>query len=148
MGWSEGSTVAMATAEADADIGAIALMAPVVDGFARTLQAQYRRMVCPNLLGYVSDGVLDADASAKARAGTDGVLAGIYLRMFQVFVPGQRINPLLDGNGDGRIAVAEEADTVIAGWFADGRKEDSGLRRRVGLWQASPSRCPPPANPS
>ena len=66
-------------------------------------------MVRPCLLRYATDGALDADALARARAETGGVLAGIHLRMFHGFVPDQRINPMLDSNGVGRIAVAGEA---------------------------------------
>jgi len=46
--------------------------------------------------------------------------------MFRGFRPGERINPLLDKNGDGRISFAE-ADPIIAEWYADGPNSGLGM---------------------
>lgn len=123
VGWSEGSTVAMAVA-ADPSVRAVVLMAPVVDTPARVVQAQYGRIGKPYLMRYATGGALNADAIARADAGPGGDLAHIFVRMFRGFRPGERVNPMLDRNADGRITFAE-ADPVIASWYADG--PDSGL---------------------
>ena len=124
VGWSEGTTVALAVATGDPSVRALVLMAPVVDAPARVAQLQYGRIGKPYLTRYAVDGALDADAIARADAGSGGVLAHIFVRMFRGFRPGERVNPLLDSNKDGRISFAE-ADPVIAAWYADG--PDSGL---------------------
>jgi dienelactone hydrolase len=124
VGWSEGTTVAMAVASAEPVVSAVVLMAPVVDSQARVAQAQYGRIGKPYLENYATNGSLDAEAIARADAGPGGVLAHIFVRMFRGFRPGERINPLLDTNKDGRISFSE-ADPIIASWYADG--PDSGL---------------------
>jgi pimeloyl-ACP methyl ester carboxylesterase len=124
VGWSEGTTTAMAVASNDSTVRTIVLIAPVVDTAAHVAQAQYGRIGRPYLMRFATDGALDADAIARADAGPGGDLAHIFVRMFRGFRPGKRVNPLLDRNGDGRIAFAE-ADPVIASWYADG--PDSGL---------------------
>lgn len=124
VGWSEGTTVAMAVAEAEPGVRALVLMAPVVASPAATAQAQYLRVGKPYLLRYASGAALDADAIARADAGPGGVMAHIFVRMFRGFRPGERVNPLLDTDKDGRIAFAE-ADPIIASWYAD--TPDGGL---------------------
>lgn len=73
---------------------------------------------------FATDGALDAAAIARADAGSGGDLAHIFVRMFRGFRPGEKVNPLLDKNSNGRISFAE-ADPIIASWYADG--PDSGL---------------------
>lgn len=124
VGWSEGTTVAMAVSATDPAVHAVALMAPVVDTPAHVAQVQYQRVGKPYLARFADADGLDADAIARADAGPGGVLAHIFVRMFRGFRPGERVNPLLDSNADGRITFAE-ADPVIASWYAD--RPDSGL---------------------
>ena len=124
VGWSEGTTVAMAVAAAEPKVRAIVLIAPVVATSASIAQAQYLRIGKPYLMQFATNDALDADAIARADAGPGGDLTQIFVRMFRGFRPGERVNPLLDRNGDGRIGF-DEADPVIAGWYADG--PDSGL---------------------
>lgn len=126
VGWSEGTTVAMAVAANEPSVRAVVLMAPVVDAPARVVQAQYGRVGKPYLQRFATDGALDADAIARADAGPGGDLAHIFVRMFRGFRPGERVNPLLDKNGDGRITFAE-ADPVIASWYADGPNSGLGM---------------------
>ncbi|QYE33281.1 alpha/beta hydrolase (plasmid) [Polymorphobacter sp. PAMC 29334] len=124
VGWSEGTTTAMAVAAEEPSVRAVALMAPVVEAPARVAQAQYGRIGKPYLMRFATDGALDADAIARAEAGPGGDLAHIFVRMFRGFGPGERVNPLLDTNHDGRITFTE-ADPIIASWYAD--TPDSGL---------------------
>ena len=124
VGWSEGTTTAMAIAATDRSIRALVLMAPVVESSARVTQAQYGRIGKPYLMRFATDGALDGDAIARADEGPGGDLAHIFVRMFRGFRPGERVNPLLDKNGDGRISFVE-ADPIITSWYADG--PDSGL---------------------
>ena len=124
IGWSEGTTVAMAVSAAETSVRAIVLMAPVVDASATVAQQQYPRIGRPYLMRYATDGALDARAIAKAQAGSGGILAQIFVRMFKGFRPDERVNPLLDVNHDGRISF-NEADPIIASWYAD--TPDSGL---------------------
>jgi dienelactone hydrolase len=124
VGWSEGTTIAVDVAARDRSIAAVVLMAPVVASSASIAQAQYVRIGRPYLMHFATDGALDGDAIARADAGPGGDLAHIFVRMFRGFRPGERVNPLLDKNGDGRIAFVE-ADPIIASWYADG--PDSGL---------------------
>jgi len=124
IGWSEGTTVAVDVAAHDRSVAAVVLMAPVVASSASIAQAQYGRIGRPYLMRFATGGALDGDAIARADAGPGGDLAHIFVRMFRGFRPGERVNPLLDKNGDGRIAFAE-ADPIIASWYADG--PDSGL---------------------
>ena len=146
VGWSEGTTVAMAVAASEPSVRAVVLMAPVVKSPAQVAQEQYSRIGRPYLAHYVKDGALDADAIAKAGAGPGGVLAHIFVAMFRGFRPGERVNSLLDKNKDGRITFAE-ADPIIASWYAD--TLDSGLgmsatgRALPGLVQAYGSNTPP-----
>lgn len=124
VGWSEGTTVAMAVSAAEPAVRALALMAPVVDTSAAVAQQQYGRIGRPYLMRFAKDGTLDADLIAKAESGPGGVLPQIFVRMFKGFRPGEKVNPLLDTNHDGRITFSE-ADPVIASWYAD--TPDSGL---------------------
>lgn len=124
VGWSEGSTVAMAVAAEAPLVRAIVLVAPVIDSMAASVQRQYQRIGRPYLQRYALAGSLDAEAIARADAGPGGVLAHVFVRMFRGFRPGERVNPLLDANRDGGISFAE-ADPVIAGWYAD--RPDGGL---------------------
>jgi uncharacterized protein len=124
VGWSEGTTIAMAVAAIEPSVRALVLMAPVVEPSARVAQAQYGRVGKPYLMRFATNDALDADAIARANAGAGGDLAQIFVRMFRGFRPGERVNPLLDKNSDGRIAFTE-ADPIIASWYADG--PDSGL---------------------
>lgn len=126
VGWSEGTTVAMAVAVNDPLVHALVLMAPVVDTPAHIAQAQYQRIGKPYLERFASAGTLDGDAIARADAGPGGDLAHIFVRMFRGFRPGERVNPLLDKNGDGRITFAE-ADPVIRSWYADGPNSGLGM---------------------
>ena len=119
-GWSEGTTVAAALAAARPEIRGVILQAPVIDSFAASLQQDFARVGAPYLQRYATGGSVDAAAIARAEAGPGGVLAQVYVHMFKGFAPGERINPLLDRNKDGRIDIAAEAMPVIAGWFADG----------------------------
>lgn len=146
VGWSEGTTVAMAVAAAEPGAKALVLVAPVVASPAATAQAQYLRVGKPYLARYATGGALDAHAIAAADAGPGGVLAHIFVRMFRGFRPGERVNPLLDTNKDGRIAFAE-ADPIIASWYAD--VPDGGLgisatgRALRGVADAYSSTTPP-----
>lgn len=124
VGWSEGTTTAIAVATTETSVRALVLLAPVVDTPAHVAQAQYGRIGKPYLMQFATDGALDADAVARADAGPGGDLAHIFVRMFKGFRAGERLNPLLDTNGDKRISFAE-ADPIIASWYADG--PDSGL---------------------
>lgn len=124
IGWSEGTTVAMALAHDQPPPRAIVLIAPVITSMAATVQAQYLRVGKPYLERYATAAGLDAAAVARADAGPGGVLAHVFVRMFRGFKPGEQLNPLLDRNQDGRITFAE-ADPIIAGWYADG--PDGGL---------------------
>ena len=124
VGWSQGTTVAMEVAATEPDIGAVVLMAPVTASPAANAQGQYARVGKPYLQQFSHDGALDAAAIAQADAGPAGLLAHIFVGMFRGFAPGERINPLLDTNKDGRISFAE-ADPIIASWYADG--PDGGL---------------------
>lgn len=146
VGWSEGTTVAMAVAAAEPDVRALVLMAPVIASPAATAQAQYRRVGRPYLMRYATDAALDADAIARADQGPGGVLAHVFVRMFRGFRPGERVNPLLDANGDGRIGFAE-ADPVIASWYADGPGGGLGIaatgRALKGVADAFTSATPP-----
>lgn len=126
IGWSEGTTVAMAVAAAEPGVTALVLMAPVVASPASVAQLQYRRVGRPYLARYASAGALDAAAIARADAGGAGVLARIFVRMFRGFRPGETLNPLLDANKDGRIAFAE-ADPIIASWYADSLESGLGM---------------------
>ena len=146
VGWSEGTTVALAVAAQEPAVRALVLMAPVVETSARVAQVQYGRIGKPYLARYATDGALDAAAVARADAGPGGVLSHIFVRMFRGFRPGELINPLLDTNKDGRISFAE-ADPIIASWYADG--PDSGLgisssaRALKGLAEAFGPATPP-----
>ena len=124
-GWSEGTTVAAAVAAVTPGVRGVILQAPVVDGFASVLQTQFPRVGMPYMLCYAASGALDAAAIARAKAGPGGLVAQIYVHMFEGFAPGERINPLLDRNHDGSIDVEAEAAPVIRAWFADG--PDGGL---------------------
>ncbi|WP_404366330.1 serine aminopeptidase domain-containing protein [Sphingomonas sp. MMS24-J45] len=126
VGWSEGTTVAMAVSASDPSVRALVLMAPVVDTPAHVAQAQYLRIGKPYLARFADSGGLDADAIARADAGPGGDLAHIFVRMFRGFRPGERVNPLLDRNADGRISF-EEADPIIASWYADGPNSGLGM---------------------
>lgn len=146
VGWSEGTTVAMAVASGEAAVRAIVLLAPVVEPSARVAQAQYGRIGKPYLIRYATNDALDADAIARADAGPGGELAHIFVRMFRGFRPGEKINPLLDTNKDGRISFTE-ADPILASWYAD--DADSGLgmsttaRALKGVAQAYLPTTPP-----
>lgn len=146
VGWSEGTTTAMAVATDESSVRALVLIAPVVDTAAHVAQSQYGRIGKPYLARFSKNGALDADAIARADAGPGGDLAHIFVRMFRGFRPGERINPLLDRNSDGLISFAE-ADPVIASWYADG--PDSGLgmsstaRALKGVSQAFGPTTPP-----
>lgn len=146
IGWSEGTTVAMAVAETDPGVKALVLMAPVIASPAVTSQVQYLRVGKPYLARYATGGVLDADAIARADAGPGGVLAHIFVRMFRGFRPGERVNPLLDTDKDGRIGFVE-ADPIIASWYAD--TPDGGLgiaatgRALMGVADAYSPSTPP-----
>jgi dienelactone hydrolase len=124
VGWSEGTTTAMAVAASEPSVHALVLLAPVVDSSAHVAQAQYGRIGKPYLMRFATDGALDADAIARADAGPGGDLAHIFVRMFKGFRPGERVNPLLDTNSDGRISFSE-ADPIIASWYVD--RPNSGL---------------------
>ncbi|MEG3126072.1 serine aminopeptidase domain-containing protein [Sphingomonas sp. GB1N7] len=126
VGWSEGTTVAMAVAATNPLVRALVLMAPVVDTPAQVAQAQYQRIGKPYLARYASSQGLDAKAIARADAGPGGDLAHIFVRMFRGFRPGERVNPLLDRNADGRITFAE-ADLIIRSWYADGPNSGLGM---------------------
>lgn len=126
IGWSEGTTVAMAVSATDPLVRALVLMAPVVDTSAHVAQAQYKRIGKPYLERFADAGGLDADAIARADAGPGGDLAHIFVRMFRGFRPGERVNPLLDRDADGRITFAE-ADPVIASWYDDGPNSGLGM---------------------
>lgn len=119
VGWSEGTTVALAIGNSEPGVRALVLLAPVVEPSARVAQRQYARIGKPYLMGYAAGGALDKAAIARADAGPGGVLAHIFVRMFRGFRPGEMINPLLDTNHDGKISFAE-ADPIIASWYADG----------------------------
>ena len=142
VGWSEGTTVAMAVSATAPSIRALVLMAPVVDSPAHVAQAQYQRIGKPYLAHFATAGGLDAAAIARADAGPGGDLAHIFVRMFRGFRPGERVNPLLDGNADGQITFAE-ADPVIASWYADGPNSGLGmsstLRALKGVEEAFPA---------
>lgn len=146
VGWSEGTTVAMVVAGAEPGVRAVVLMAPVIESPARVSQVQYGRVGKPYLARFATNGTLDAEAIARADAGPGGVLAHIFVRMFRGFRPGERINPLLDTNSDGRIGFAE-ADPIIASWYAD--TPDSGLgmsatgRALPGVAEAFKASTPP-----
>ena len=146
VGWSEGTTVAMAVAATEPSVHAIVLMAPAVDASAIIAQQQYPRIGRPYLSRYATDGALDAGAIARAESGPGGVLAQIFVRMFKGFRPTETVNPLLDTNGDGQISF-NEADAIIASWYAD--TPDSGLgmaasaRALPGVWAAFGPRTPP-----
>jgi pimeloyl-ACP methyl ester carboxylesterase len=118
VGWSEGTTVAMAVSAAEPSVRAMVLLAPAIDDSAAIAQQQYPRIGRPYLAGYANDGALDAGAIARAESGPGGVLAHIFVRMFKGFRPDEKVNPLLDANGDGKITF-EEADPIIASWYAD-----------------------------
>jgi uncharacterized protein len=124
VGWSEGTTVAMAVAKSEPSVRAIVLISPVVESSAQVAQAQYARIGKPYLMRFATNEALDADAIARADAGPGGDLAHIFVRMFRGFRPGERVNPLLDTNGDGLISFSE-ADPIIKSWYAD--NPDSGL---------------------
>jgi len=97
-------------------------------------------------LHFATNGVLDAAAIARADAGPGGDLAHIFVRMFRGFRPGERINPLLDTNRDGRISFAE-ADPIIASWYADGSNSGLGMsstaRSLKGVSDAYTPTAPP-----
>jgi pimeloyl-ACP methyl ester carboxylesterase len=114
----------MAVASSEPSVSALVLISPVVESSARVAQAQYGRVGRPYLMRFATNGQLDADAIARAAAGPGGDLAQIFVRMFRGFRPGERVNSLLDPNGDGRISFAE-ADPIIASWYAD--RPGSGL---------------------
>jgi uncharacterized protein len=126
VGWSEGTTVAMAVGASEPSVRAMVLIAPVVESSARVAQAQYGRIGKPYLMQFATNGALDAEAIARANAGPGGDLAQIFVRMFRGFRPGERFNPLLDTNSDGRISFAE-ADPIIASWYADGPGSGLGM---------------------
>ncbi len=150
VGWSEGTTVAMAVGNGDPAVRALVLLAPVVDSPARVAQLQYARIGKPYLMRYATggalDGALDADAIARADAGPAGVLAHLFVRMYRGFRPGERINPLLDTNRDGKISFAE-ADPIIASWYADdpnsGLGASSTARALKGIADAFTPATPP-----
>lgn len=119
-GWSEGTTVAAALAVKRRSIKGAIFQAPVVVSFVKSLQGDYPRVGAPYMLRYAADGSVDAAAIARAAAGPGGVITQIYVKMFKGFAPNETLNPLLDGNHDGRIDIASEATPVIKGWFADG----------------------------
>ena len=119
-GWSEGTTVAAALAARRPDVRGVILQAAVLPGFAVSLPRDYPRVGRPYLERFATDGLIDEQGVAAAAAGPGGVITQIYVHMFQGFAPGEKINPLLDGNHDGRIDIAAEASPVITGWFADG----------------------------
>ena len=100
VGWSEGSTVAMAVSAVDTAVDAVVLMAPVIEASAATAQRQYPRIGRPYLMRYAAGGALDAGAIARAKSGSGGVLAQIFVRMFKGFRPEETVNPLLDTNND------------------------------------------------
>ena len=126
VGWSEGTTVAMAVASSEPSVRALVMISPIVESSARVAQTQYGRIGKPYLMRFATNGALDADAIARANAGPGGDLAQIFVRMFRGFRPGERVNPLLDTNGDGRISFAE-ADPIIASWYADGPQSGLGM---------------------
>ena len=126
IGWSEGTTVAMAVASSEPLVRAMVLISPVVESSAHVAQAQYGRIGRPYLMRFATNGELDADAIARANAGPGGDLAQIFVRMFRGFRPGERVNPLLDTNGDGRISFSE-ADPIIKSWYADGPNSGLGM---------------------
>lgn len=146
VGWSEGTTVAMAVAHDEPSVRAIVLMAPVIKSMAATVGQQYLRVGRPYLTRYAAGGSLDAEAIARADAGPGGVLAHIFVRMFRGFRPGERINPLLDTNKDGRITFAE-ADPIIAEWYADAPNGGLGMaatgRALPGLAALFDNHAPP-----
>ena len=118
VGWSEGTTVAMAVGNSQPEVRALVLMAPVVAPSAQVTQLQYARIGKPYLLRYATGGALNAAAIARADGGDGGILAHLFVRMYRGFAPGERVNPLLDTNKDGKISFAE-ADPIIASWYAD-----------------------------
>ena len=146
VGWSQGTTVAMAVAEAEPDVRALVLLAPVIDSPARTVQAHYRRVGRPYLARYATDGALDAAAIARAGRGAGGPLAQVFVRMFRGFAPGDTINPLLDTDKNGYIQFTE-ADPIIASWYADTPNGGLGMdvtgRALRGVADAYTSRTPP-----
>lgn len=119
-GWSEGTTVAAALAVRRPRVRGAIFQAPVIVSFAHSLQRDYARVGAPYMQRYATNGAVDAAAIARASAGPAGVITRVYLHMFQGFAPGEKLNPLLDANHDGRIDIAREATPVITGWFADG----------------------------
>ena len=146
VGWSEGTTVAMAVAAAEPTVSAVVLLAPIIASPARTVQAHYSRVGKPYLNRFATDGSLDADAIALADAGNGGALAHIFVRMFRGFRPGERVNPLLDTNKDGRIAF-DEADPIIRSWYADTPNGGLGMsatgRALKGVGEAYSTATPP-----
>lgn len=146
IGWSEGSTVAMEVAHREPSIRAVVLLAPVVASPAVTAQVQYARIGRPYLRRYAIKGGLDSNAVSRAKAGPGGVLAQIFVHMFEGFRPGERLNPLLDTNHDGRITF-DEADPIIASWYADtpngGLGIDATGRALPGLEDSWRANSPP-----
>ncbi len=146
VGWSEGTSVAMALAAREPSVRALVLMAPVVETSAQVAQAQYSRIGKPYLMRFATGGTLDGDAIARAQAGSGGVLAQIFVRMFRGFRPGERINPLLDTDKDGRISFLE-ADRIITTWYADGPNSGLGMsstaRALKGVAEAFVDTTPP-----
>lgn len=126
VGWSEGTTVAMAVAAREPSVKAVVLIAPVIDTPARVAQAQYGRIGKPYLKRYATDDGLDAAAVARADAGPGGDLAHVFVRMFRGFQPGEKINPLLDTDHNGLISFTE-ADPIVASWYADGPNSGLGM---------------------
>lgn len=124
VGWSQGTTVATAVASVEPTTRAVILLAPVTTSPASNAQGQYQRVGRPYLERYAVDGALDAQAVARADSGPGGMLAHVFVRMFRGFRPGERINPLLDTDKNGKISFTE-ADPIIASWYAD--TPDGGL---------------------
>jgi pimeloyl-ACP methyl ester carboxylesterase len=119
LGWSEGTAVAADVAARRRDLAGLVLLAPVLNGFASTLQAQWPRVGMTYVERYARDGMVDADGLKAAGDGPGGLIAKMYVGFLKGFTPGSQLNAVIDKDHDERINLRTEATPTFQGWFAD-----------------------------
>lgn len=121
-GWSEGSVVAAALAQAVGAQGLI-VQGPVVNSFADTFTRQFERVGLASLKPYAPDGRIDLKGVVAALYGPGSALAktqGQFLLAPDSTPQVPRLNTALDTDRDGRIDLRAEALPAIRAFYAQG----------------------------
>lgn len=111
-GWSEGSTLAAALVAERDDVAGLILQAPVVFPWKDTFVYQTLQVGWPYLVSLVEDGAITGNSLFRGIGGDGGFVAKSimsYLVDPSGYASGMiRVNPALDSDQDGRIALGSE----------------------------------------